>query len=71
MEPYGAYKTRAGEVEFHNAHNMILAKQGLRAIEGRVAEMVSAIQGAKATYKRPGQMGEPAQVRLGRVHRRA
>lgn len=69
--PYKAYKIRAGEVELHNTHNMILARQGLRAIEGRVSEMVSAIQGAKSTYHRPGQAGQPVQTRLGRVHRRA
>ncbi len=68
---YEAYKAKAGQVEFHNAHNMILAKQGLKAIEGRVAEMVSAIQGAEATYKRPGRTMEPAPPRVGRVHREA
>ncbi len=68
---YRAYKDVARKVEYHNAHNMILASQGLKAIEGRVADLVSAIQGSDMTYKPPGRTIDPAPSRLGRVHREA
>ncbi len=69
--PYASFRGKASELRFHNTHNMILAKYGLRSIEGRVTALVSAIQGANATYKPPGQTSGGALARLGRVHREA
>ena len=69
--PYSSYRGKARELRLYNTHNMILAKYGLKSIEGRVAEIVGAVQGLNATYKPPGQTAGQGHSRLGRVHRRA